>query len=187
MFNTVCHNRTGIRLVIILSVLFFLPSCRYFRERGIFNGRAFKIALIQAREDSLRNAESVSLLKYEAAVQGNAIYDTTGIRHANLNETAQENELKPVAENLSLKSSDKKDNKFFIIAATCSQMEKAKERQKEFDTKGYKTDILEAVNRYGSKLLLVSVMSYDDFNKADYFLRGFRQNADPGAWLYTLK
>jgi hypothetical protein len=187
MFNTVCRNRTGFSLVIILSVLFFLPSCRYFRERGIFNGRAIKIALIRAKEDSLRKTDSVSFLKYEAALPGNAIYDTTGIKHANFNETAQEYELKPVAENLSVENSDKKDNKFFIIAATCSQMEKAKERQKEFDTQGYKTDILEAVNRYGSKLLLVSVMSYDDFSKADYFLRGFRQNAAPGAWLYTLK
>lgn len=75
--------------------------------------------------------------------------------------------------------------RFDIIAGSFSEMEKARIRARQYFSKGYAIDLIETTDRNGRKVILVSVKTFDNKDKAKKYLSEFQRDVDPTAWLYS--
>jgi hypothetical protein len=75
--------------------------------------------------------------------------------------------------------------RFDIIAGSFSEMEKARIRARQYFSKGYAIDLIETTDRNGRKVILVSVKTFDNKDKAKKYLSDFQHDVDPTAWLYS--
>jgi hypothetical protein len=190
MFKSEFSCRLLIHLVIPLVIITGLSSCRYFRERGVFNGREIKMAIIKAREDSIRHADSISRLNSGIIMTGkdSSIVLPDNIKEpvANEDASAKIGSKAPVSKPV-VKDVIVSNEKYCIIVGTFTMLENANERKAEYDRKGYKTGLINAVNRNGKNVILVAVVSEDDSVKSEDLLATIREKEDSSAWLYTKK
>jgi hypothetical protein len=156
-------------LLILVAGLFFLHSCRYLEERGFLRGRSLKRALLWAKQDSARVADSLKKIQIVIADSGNLQRDTL----------ASVKVKKPV---------DKVINKrYHIIVGSFSNIENARLRASEYDRKGFKTTILETHNQSGDEISLVSVIAFESRADAKKYLGEFHSDIDSKAWIYPPK
>ena len=74
---------------------------------------------------------------------------------------------------------------YFIIAGSFTNSENARMEAGKYNNLGYKASIINATNRNGINVKLVSVSTSKNFNEAIRYLREFQSKFNPKAWLYS--
>lgn len=150
-------------IAIFIGLLIFLPSCKYFKNGGLFGRKARTAAIMKAREDSIRVADSLQKIHDRITAMENARLDS--IRNADAERLAQESKYNIIVGS-------------FITPAYAAAM--ADEYRKE----GYDPKILKME---GSRFELVSAESHDNFRQAFARLKQFQDTVQFEAWLYIKK
>jgi hypothetical protein len=159
--------RRCLSVIILISMLLLLSSCGHFRIGGFFGKQSLKKALLWAKEDSTRIADSLKRIQVESKV---------------VSEIRQDSSTKPLKETISLKNPGKE---YYIIVGSFSSSENAKVRARQYFSKGYKTEIIIGKGNKGANVELVSVRSFENISEAKLFLKDFQRDIDPTAWLYS--
>ena len=176
------HIKSCLLVIILLSGLLSIPSCRFLEEQGLYKSRALKQAILWAKQDSARVADSLK----RVAVLNDTLKTDSNDSSA---KKAVEKNLKDSKVKIKAESPSEKiiTGKYHIIAGSFSNEENAKIRARQYFSKGYTTDIIEFENKSGGKVSLVSVKSFDNLIDANDFLKKFKLEIDSTAWLYTTK
>lgn len=146
--------------IILIALLVFMPSCKY------FNGgkKAKTLALLLARQDSIRIADSLRNIQDQLLALENAKNDS--VRKAD--------EQMALADKL----------KYNIIVGSFITPEYAKGLAQVYKEKGYETRILK---KDGSRFELVAAEGHDSFRKAFARLKAFQDTVDLDSWMYIKK
>jgi hypothetical protein len=152
-------------LPVILLIVFItiLPSCKFFREKGLFNKKARTLAILKAEQDSIRVADSVRKVQEKFFALENARLDS--IRLAD-------------EERLSLAS------KYNIIVGSFITPEYARAWADVYSKRGYNTNI---IRMEGSRFELVSAEAHENLRKAFNRLKQFQDTVEVDAWIYIKK
>jgi len=150
-------------LVIILLIVF--PSCKYFKGKKLFGKKADTMAVWQAKQDSIRVADSLRKIQERLEAVQTARLDS--IRRA-------EEELKA----WELK------NKYNIIVGSFITPEYARAYAENYRSQGYNARIIKMAN---SRFELVSAEAHESFRKAVERLAEFQQTVEGEAWMYIVK
>ncbi|HKK41241.1 MAG TPA: hypothetical protein VJ963_02445 [Bacteroidales bacterium] len=146
--------------VVLVVVLFAMPSCKYFKGRGLFGKKVDTMAVWQARQDSIRVADSIKSAQAALLAEESARADS--IR----------------------KAAEERNNKYNIIVGSFITPEYAERLSSAYREKGYDTHI---IKMEGSRFELVSAESYANIGKALARVREFQDNIENDAWIYIRK
>jgi hypothetical protein len=149
--------------VILVALLVVLPSCKYFKGRGLFGRKADTMAVWHARQDSIRVADSIRNAQARLMAEENARADS----------------LRKIGEEQRAVTS-----KYNIIVGSFITPEYAKRLAENYRQKGYNTNIIKMA---GSRFELVSADSYDNFRQALSRLKEFQSSIEVDAWMYIKK
>jgi hypothetical protein len=154
-----------IYVVILVILLAVVPACKKFSIKGLFGRKAKSEALLKARQDSTRIADSIQEVKMVLEKIENEKIDS--LRKMDQERLVRENNLK-----------------YKIIVGCFLTPEYAENlaetyRNKGFDSKTYR--------RKGSRFQMVEAAAFDNVTAATKHLKEFRQTTEPGAWLYVKK
>jgi hypothetical protein len=149
--------------VILVALLVVLPSCKYFKGRGLFGRKADTMAVWHARQDSIRVADSIRNAQARLMAEENARADS----------------LRKIGEEQRAVTS-----KYNIIVGSFITPEYAKRLAENYRQKGYNTNIIKMA---GSRFELVSADSYDNFRQALSRLKDFQSSIEVDAWMYIKK
>jgi hypothetical protein len=78
----------------------------------------------------------------------------------------------------------KKGSRFYIITGSYTNHANGEKRAEKYSEWGYKT-IINATNRDGTIMELVSVKTFSYLNQAKIFLKDFQKQADPDGYIFT--
>jgi hypothetical protein len=151
----------------------FFPARRFLRQNGffLFDKKTLKEALLWARKDSIRVADSLKRIKIKS----------------NVAEDKQQGSLvKSDKEEHPDFTGDIRDT-YYIIAGSFANLENARLAAGKYRSRGYKTSIINMTNRNGIKAELVSVKTFNNYNEAVSYLKEFKSKSDPEAWIYSKK
>ena len=148
-------------------MLLLLSSCGHFRIGGFFGKRSLKNAILWAKQDSTRIADSLKRIQVKSKADS---------------QMERVPVAKPLKENIPLNKSGKG---YYIIVGSFASDENAKLRARQYFTKGYKTEIIVATGSSGATVELVSIRSFENISEAKLFLKEFQHDIDPTAWLYS--
>jgi hypothetical protein len=145
----------------ILLVVFFILY-----RQGFFENKALKSAAYWERQARMRESDSLVKTNSGKKVVGGLSADSI-VR-------------------FDPEDPDGKDFKgtYFIIAGSFANPENATIVAGKYRDLGYGTSIIRTIDRYGNKIQLVSVRTFNDYDEAVRYLREFQKNIDPAAWLY---
>jgi hypothetical protein len=161
------HFDGWIFMLILISGLLYLPSCRFLEQQGFFRRKSLRDALLWAKQDSARVADS---LKRIAVVKN----------------SGEEIILDSLQKNMNEKPSVKRVNSnYHIIVGSFTNAENSRLRARDYFSKGYITDIILTTGRNGNKIELVSVRSFENNDDAKKFLTDFQRDVDSTAWIYS--
>ena len=149
-------------VLLLIGLLIALPSCKYFKGGGLFGKKARTLAVLKAREESIRVADSLQKVKDHLMVIENAKLDS--VRKADEIRLAMESK-----------------HKYNIIVGSFITPEYATGLKDEYQKNGYDPKI---IKMEGSKFELVSVEAYDSFRKAASRLKQFQDTVQFEAWMY---
>jgi hypothetical protein len=149
-------------------MLLLLSSCGHFRIGGFFGKRSLKNAILWAKQDSTRIADSLKRIQVKSKTDSQM--DKMPV-------------TKPLKENIPLINSAKG---YYIIVGSFTSDENAKLRARQYITKGYKAEIIEGTGSNGAGIELVSVRFFKNISEAKLFLKEFQHDIDPTAWLYSI-
>jgi hypothetical protein len=149
--------------ILLIVLLIALPSCKYFKGWKLFGRRADTTAVWQAKQDSIRVADSIRLIKDRLLAIENAKLDS--IRRA-------EEELRALS------------SKFNIIVGSFVTPEYAKAWAEEYRNRGYDAKI---IKMEGGRFELVSAEACESVGKAYSRLEKFRDTVQVDAWIYNKK
>jgi hypothetical protein len=150
-------------VIVLIVLLVGLPSCKYFKGRGLFGKKADILAVWQAKQDSIRVADSLRKVQDRLMVIENAKLDSA---------------RKADADRLALES------KYNIIVGSFITPEYAKGLAEVYRKQGYDTKILKME---GSRFELVSAEAHESFRKAVARLKEFQNTVEVDAWMYIKK
>ncbi len=145
---------------ILVVILIATPSCKYFKGRGLFGKKADTMAVWQARQDSIRVADSIKSAQATLLAEESARADS--IR----------------------KAAEERGSKYNIIVGSFITPKYAEELSTVYRGKGYDTHI---IKMEGSRFELVSAESYENIGKALARVREFQDNIENDAWIYVRK
>jgi hypothetical protein len=145
-----------------LVILFIsLPSCKFLREKGFIGKRPNPAALLKAKQDSTRVADS--------------------IKNAQL--LALENEKLEAAKKAEQAKLDYEAKfKYKIIVGCFITPKYATDFQAGFVKKGYDAKIIKLE---GTKFEMVSVEAHDSFRKASERVKLFQDSVSSDSWIYV--
>jgi hypothetical protein len=152
------RHLSAILLVLFLAVL---PSCKYFKNGGLFGKKKKALALMLARQDSVRVADSLRNVQEQLMALENAKQDS--IRKADEERKAMQ-------------------SKYNIIVGAFITPEYAKALTAEYKNKGYNAQIIPMT---GSKFELVAAESHKDFRQAVKRLKAFQDTVLIDTWMYV--
>lgn len=152
-------------LVLVLGLLIILPSCKYFKGGLHFGKRAKTLAIMKAKDDSIRVADSLQKVK-------DLLYKA---------EEARVDSMRMAEEALQAMQSKHKYN---IIVGSFITPEYAKLLTEDYRKQGFDPKILQME---GSRFELVSIDAYDSFTRAVSQLEKFRDTVQLDSWLYVKK
>jgi hypothetical protein len=146
--------------VLIVSLI-ILPSCKFFKSWGLFGKKDRALAEMQARQDSIRVADSLRnaqdlLMAIERA------------RQDSINRADEERRLN--------------ENKYNIIIGSFVTPEYAKILLTEYNNQGYNNAQIIKVD--GSKFELVAAEGHKSFRKAVERLYAFQDTVQIDSWMY---
>ncbi len=150
-------------LVIILLIVF--PSCKYFKGKRLFGKKADTMVIWQAKQDSIRVADSIRKVQERLNAIENARLDS--IRLAEEERSAYEKKFK-----------------YNIIVGSFITPEYARAYAEVYRNKGYDTKIIKMKD---SRFELVSAEALSSFSKAVDRLAEFQSNVEIDAWMYVIK
>jgi hypothetical protein len=153
------RHLSAIALVVLLVVL---PSCKFFKNRGLFNKKSKSLIELQAQQDSIRVADSIRKVQDELLAIENARLESERI--------ATEEIL--VNENRS---------RYNIVVGSFITPEYAREYAEEYKVLGYNPSI---IKMDGTNFELVSAEAHENFNTAVARLRQFQDTVQIEAWIY---
>ena len=161
-------NKKILFLIIILTASFLcLPACRFLEQQGFIRRKVLKEALLWAKQDSARVADS---LRRSGFVKSTEVFT--------LQDSLIETRNKKIP-------TENQYNKYHVIVGSFSNIENAKLCSKEYFKKGFKTNLMTSVSRSGIKFELVSVKSFDNSSEAKKYLKKFQLEIDSTAWIYS--
>ena len=76
---------------------------------------------------------------------------------------------------------------YYIICGSFTNHDNARLAARKYNSEEFKTAIIITSASNGSRLELVSVKTFNDYNEAVEFLKVFKGIYDPAAWIYTGK
>jgi hypothetical protein len=150
--------------LILVLMLVALPGCKYFKGKKLFGRKADTMAVWQARQDSIRVADSIRKVQERLQAIEDARLDS--IRVA---EEKRALELK---------------NKYNIIVGSFITPKYARDYAEKYRQKGYDVRI---IKMEGGRFELVSAEAHERFRTAVTRLQYFQDNVEIGAWLYVVK
>ena len=167
------HFKRGLLAIFIIILLLFFPARRFLRQNGffLFDKKTLKEALLWARKDSIRVADSLKRIYIESNVPDDKQQDAL---------------VKPDKKENPVLAGDIRDT-YYIIAGSFTNPENARLAAGKYRSRGYKTSIISMTNRNGMKAELVSVNTFNNFNAAARYLREFQIKFDSKAWIYSKK
>ena len=151
--------------IVLIVLLVVLPSCKYFKGRGLFGRKADTMAVWQARQDSTRVADSIRKVQDRLMAIENAKLDSA--RKAEEERLAWESKYK-----------------YNIIVGSFITPEYAKGLAEVYRKKGYDTRI---IKMGGSRFELVSAEAHESFRKAVARLKEFQDTIELDTWMYIKK
>jgi hypothetical protein len=159
--------------IFIIILLLFFPVRRFLRQHGffLFDKKTLNEALLWARKDSIRVADSLKRIYIESNVPDDKQQDAL---------------VKPDKKENPVLAGDIRDT-YYIIAGSFANHENAKLAAGKYRSRGYKTSIINMTNRNGIKAELVSVKTFNNYNEAVSYLKEFKSKLDPEAWIYSKK
>lgn len=150
-------------VIVLIVLLVALPSCKFFKGRGLFRKKADTLAVWQAKQDSTRIADSLRKIQNRLIAIENAKLDSA---------------RKADDDRLALES------KYNIIVGSFITPEYAKELAEVYRKQDYNTKILKME---GSRFELVSAEAHESLRKAVARLKEFQDTVELDAWIYTKK
>jgi hypothetical protein len=151
--------------IILIVFLVFLPSCKYFKSGGLFGRKAHKTAVLHARQDSIRVADSIRKVQDQLqAIENEKLLSA---------KKAEEDRI----------ASERK-YKYNIIVGSFITPEYAKEFADAYRQKGYDPKIIKMA---GSRFELVSAESHESYSKALARVKEFQESIELDAWVYIIK
>jgi hypothetical protein len=151
--------------VLALGFLIILPSCKYFKGGLLFGKKAKTLAIMKAKDDSVRVADSLQKVRDLLLKADQARVDS--VRMAEEQRLLLESKFK-----------------YNIIVGSFITPEYAKLLIEEYKKQGYDPKILKID---GSKFELVAIEAYDNFTKAVSRLEKFKDTVQMESWLYIKK
>jgi len=148
-----------------------------------------KAAIRWAKQDSIRIADSLKRAKQENNVPEPALKDS-------MESVVSDNKIfEKTLTDSPISGEEKKipvrnrDQKFYIIVGSFTNKINAEKGARKYSVLGYEPSIINATNRDGTKMKLVSVKIFNDYNEAKNFLKSFQKQRNPDAWIFkgTLK
>ncbi|MDQ1296918.1 MAG: hypothetical protein QG611_897 [Bacteroidota bacterium] len=148
----------------ILIVLFTLtPSCKYFKGKKLFGRKDDKLAVLLARQDSIRVADSIMRVQERLMAIENARLDSIRI--------AEEDALEL-------------RNRYNIIVGAFITPEYARALNEDYKQRGYESRI---IKMEGTRFELVSAESHESFRTAVARLNQFQDTVEIYSWMYINK
>ena len=145
--------------IILIVLLVFSPSCKYFKGGKKDN----TLAVLQAQQDSIRVSDSIRKVQERLRAIENAKLDS--LRKADEERLA-------------------KTSKYNIIVGSFITPEYAKGLAEVYRQKGYEPRILKMD---GSRFELVSAEAHESYRKAVNRLKEFQKSIEFDAWMYIKK
>jgi len=149
--------------VILILLLAVAPSCKFFKNKGLFGKKARALAALQAQNDSIRVVDSIQKVQEQLLAIENAKLDSIRLQE----ETRQAAEKK---------------NKYNIIVGSFITPEYAKALSESYSQQGYDSKIFKLE---GSNFELVAAESHASLSKAISRLHQFQDTIEMDAWLYV--
>lgn len=148
----------------IILLLVTLTGCKYFKGKKSRSKKTLETELLQARQDSIRIADSIMKVQERMKAIEDARLDS--IRVA---EEKRAWELK---------------NKYNIIVGSFITPEYARSHAETYRQKGYDVKI---IKMEGGRFDLVSAEAHSSFRKAVDRLQEIQITEELGAWMYVIK
>lgn len=150
-------------LFLLAIVLVSLPSCKFFNLRKLFGHKADTMAVWQARQDSIRVADSINAVRARLQAIEDARLDSIRL--------AEEARLS-------------RASKYNIIVGAFITPEYARAWADEYRNRGYDVAI---IPMEGSRFELVSAEVHEKAGKAISRLNQFQDTIQVDAWIYKKK
>lgn len=152
-------------IFVIIALLVVSPSCNWLREKGFLKKKEVPISVLQARQDSIRVADSIRKGQERMLALENAKLDSARL----IDQERKELESK---------------NKYNIIVGSFITPEYARNYLAEFTSRGYKTRILKLE---GTQFEIISAEAHNNFKSAVARLKQFQDTVAYDAWMYIIK
>jgi hypothetical protein len=148
---------------LLFLVLVSMPSCKFFNLKKLFGGKADTMIVWQARQDSIRVADSINAVRERLQAIENARLDSIRLaEEARLSRASQYN----------------------IIVGAFITPEYARAWADEFRKRGYDVAILPME---GGRFELVSAEAHQKVGSAINRLNQFQDTVQVDAWIYRKK
>ncbi len=147
----------------LIFLLAFMPSCKYFKGKKLFGKKDKALAVMLARQDSIRVADSIKRVQEQLL----AI------------ETARLDSIRIAEEARAALAS-----KYNIVVGSFITPEYAKAWSDEYRSRGYNPEIIKMEN---SRFELVTAESHESLRKAVSRLDRFQDTVQVDAWIYKKK
>ena len=148
---------------------------------------SLKAAIEWAKADSARVADSLKRIMPDKKVIERKLPDS--VKKAISQKKAFEKTLTDSLMSIDDSNPPQGDTspRFYIITGSFANHANALKESGKYSAQGFKTTILPASGNDGSRIELVSVKTFTDYNEAQEFLKGFKGIYDQGAWIYSGK
>ena len=150
---------------VVIMLLVVSPSCKWLREKGFLGKKADTMAVWQAKQDSIRVADSIRNVQDRLLALENARLDS--MKQAEVERKEWESKYK-----------------YNIIIGSFITPEYARNYSALYAAKGYKTRILKLE---GTQFEMVSSEAHDNFRRAVERLKQFQDTVAYDAWMYINK
>jgi hypothetical protein len=149
----------------LIMIIVLFPSCKWLKKMGFIGKKADTLVVWQARQDSIRVADSIKTVQNRLMA----------IENARLDSIRREEQAKAEWESRF---------RYNIILGSFITPEYARKFSADLSTQGYKTRIL---NLEGTKFEMVSAEAHEKFSTALARLKQFQDTVSPDAWMYIYK
>ena len=156
------RHLTALLLVLMLVAL---PGCKFFKGKKLFGRKADTMAVWQARQDSLRVADSIKKIQ----------------EHLKEIEEARLDSIRRVEEQKAWEL----QHKYNIIVGSFITPEYARNYADKFRNEGY-SDV-RIIPMTGGRFELVSAEAHESLRTAIPRLQHYQANVEIGAWIYVVK
>jgi hypothetical protein len=185
IFNN--HIRRILQVILLFTMIWSLPSCRYIRQKLNLGEYSLKSAIEWAKADSARIADSLKSVRVEKTDIKRALPDS--MKKVISAKEVFERTLTDTLMSIDDKNPTQGNSvpRFYIITGSFSNHDNAVLAANKYSNQGYITALIKVSGNNGARLELVSVKTFMDHSEASAFLREFKAKYYPDAWIYTGK